>query len=65
MTSAATPELVDRLFREESGRAVATLIRQTGDFDIAEEYRSDWGKFDLWRYESVVSSTVSRASCAL
>ena len=30
-------ELVDRLFREESGRAVATLIRVLGDFDLAEE----------------------------
>ena len=29
--------IVDRLFREESGRAVATLIRLTGDFDLAEE----------------------------
>jgi RNA polymerase sigma-70 factor, ECF subfamily len=28
---------VDRLFREESGRAIATLIRLTGDFDLAEE----------------------------
>ena len=36
-----TPELVDRLFREESGRAVATLIRQVGDFDIAEEAVQD------------------------
>jgi RNA polymerase sigma-70 factor (ECF subfamily) len=26
-----------RAFREESGRAVATLIRVTGDFDLAEE----------------------------
>jgi RNA polymerase sigma-70 factor (ECF subfamily) len=41
VTSAVTPELVDRLFREESGRAVATLIRQTGDFDIAEEAVQD------------------------
>ena len=29
--------VVDRLFRAESGRAVATLIRLTGDFDLAEE----------------------------
>jgi len=29
--------VVDRLFREESGRAVATLIRLTGDFDLAED----------------------------
>jgi RNA polymerase sigma-70 factor (ECF subfamily) len=38
--TAASPEaheLVDRLFREESGRAVATLIRVLGDFDLAEE----------------------------
>ena len=28
---------VDRLFRRESGRAVATLIRVLGDFDLAEE----------------------------
>ncbi|MEX2459522.1 MAG: RNA polymerase sigma factor [Actinomycetota bacterium] len=28
---------VDRLFREESGRAVAILIRVLGDFDLAEE----------------------------
>ena len=30
-------DAVDRLFREESGRAVATLIRVLGDFDLAEE----------------------------
>jgi RNA polymerase sigma-70 factor (ECF subfamily) len=29
--------VVDRVFREESGRAVATLIRVLGDFDLAEE----------------------------
>jgi RNA polymerase sigma-70 factor, ECF subfamily len=29
--------VVDRLFREESGRAVAALIRALGDFDLAEE----------------------------
>ena len=29
--------MVDRLFRRESGRAVATLIRVLGDFDLAEE----------------------------
>jgi RNA polymerase sigma-70 factor (ECF subfamily) len=28
---------VDRLFRHEAGQAVATLIRLTGDFDLAEE----------------------------
>ncbi|HUL84698.1 MAG TPA: RNA polymerase sigma factor [Actinomycetota bacterium] len=35
MTDAAAA--VDRVFREEAGRAVAALIRITGDFDLAEE----------------------------
>jgi len=34
-------EVVDRLFREESGRVVATLIRVLGDFDLAEEAVQD------------------------
>ena len=41
MTAEVTPELVDRLFREESGRAVATLIRSIGDWDFAEEAVQD------------------------
>jgi RNA polymerase sigma-70 factor (ECF subfamily) len=32
-----THALVERVFREESGQAVATLIRVLGDFDLAEE----------------------------
>ncbi|MFL5685786.1 MAG: RNA polymerase sigma factor [Chloroflexota bacterium] len=36
-----TRDLVDRLFREEQGRAVATLIRVLGDFDLAEEAVQD------------------------
>ena len=30
-------EVVSRLYREESGRILATLIRLLGDFDLAEE----------------------------
>lgn len=37
----AAHRLVDRLFREEQGRAVATLIRVLGDFDLAEEAVQD------------------------
>ena len=37
----AAHEIVGRLFREESGRAVATLIRVLGDFDLAEEAVQD------------------------
>ncbi|KAB2541505.1 Na(+)-translocating NADH-quinone reductase subunit F [Salipiger aestuarii] len=31
------------------------------DFDIAEEYRPDWDKFNLWQYESVVEEPLERA----
>ena len=33
--------VVESVFRAESGRAVATLIRHTGDFDLAEESVQD------------------------
>ena len=36
-----TAEVVDRLFRRESGRAVATLIRAIGSFDLAEDAVQD------------------------
>jgi len=32
-----TPDLLDRLYRADSGRILATLIRLLGDFDLAEE----------------------------
>jgi Na+-transporting NADH:ubiquinone oxidoreductase subunit F len=32
-----------------------------GDFDIGEEYRGDWDRFDMWRYHSKVDETVFRA----
>jgi RNA polymerase sigma-70 factor (ECF subfamily) len=42
LTGAGTAhDAVDRLFREESGRALATLIRVLGDFDLAEEAVQD------------------------
>jgi Na+-transporting NADH:ubiquinone oxidoreductase subunit F len=31
------------------------------DFDIAEEYRGDWDRFDMWRYVSKVDEHVVRA----
>lgn len=31
------------------------------DFDIGEEYREDWDKFNLWQYESVVTEDIERA----
>jgi len=32
-----TPVEIERIFRDEAGRALATLIRLVGDFDLAEE----------------------------
>ncbi len=37
----AVRALVDRVYREESRRILATLIRQLGDFDVAEEALHD------------------------
>jgi RNA polymerase sigma-70 factor (ECF subfamily) len=37
LVEANAHDVVDRVFREDSGRAVATLIRVLGDFDLAEE----------------------------
>src|SRR6185436_15860429 len=31
------PSPIERIFREESGRVIATLIRRLGDFEMAEE----------------------------
>ncbi len=31
------------------------------DFEIEEEYRDDWDRYDLWRYSSDVDEEVSRA----
>ncbi len=31
------------------------------DFDVAEKYREDWDKFNLWRYVSVVDEPAQRA----
>src|SRR5438093_10502345 len=32
-----TPAEIERTFRDEAGRALATLIRLVGDFDLAED----------------------------
>ncbi|WP_426436209.1 RNA polymerase sigma factor [Bradyrhizobium genosp. P] len=36
-----TPGDIDKIFRDEAGRALATLIRLVGDFDLAEESLQD------------------------
>ena len=32
-----TPSAIEKIFRDEAGRALATLIRLVGDFDLAED----------------------------
>ena len=36
-----TPADIDKIFRDEAGRALATLIRLVGDFDLAEDALQD------------------------
>lgn len=31
------------------------------DFDIDDEFRDEWDRYDMWRYESVVDETIQRA----
>ena len=38
--------------------APAHALKYT-DFDIEEEYREDWDKFNLWQYESTVSEPIA------
>src|ERR1700712_4279395 len=36
-----TPPEIEKIFRDEAGRALATLIRLVGDFDLAEDALQD------------------------
>ncbi|MGJ5181880.1 RNA polymerase sigma factor [Bradyrhizobium oligotrophicum] len=36
-----TPDSIEKVFRDEAGRALATLIRLVGDFDLAEDVLQD------------------------
>lgn len=36
-----TPTAIEKIFRDEAGRALATLIRLVGDFDLAQDALQD------------------------
>jgi len=57
------PEGEDVNFRAGGYIQIAAPPHQLkyADFDIAEEYRPDWDKFNLWQYESVVDEPIERA----
>lgn len=47
-----TPGEIDKIFRDEAGRALATLIRLVGDFDLAEDALQDAFAIALERWSA-------------
>src|SRR5215471_1741105 len=47
-----TPSEFEQIFRNEAGRALATLIRLVGDFDLAEDALQDAFAVALQRWSS-------------
>src|SRR5882724_13569756 len=47
-----TPTDIEKIFRDEAGRALATLIRLVGDFDLAEDALQDAFAAALERWPS-------------
>ena len=56
-----TPIEIERIFRDESGRALATLIRLVGDFDLAEDALQDAFAVALERWRSADPPSNPRA----
>src|SRR5271156_4004331 len=56
-----TPGEIDRIFRDESGRALATLIRLVGDFDLAEDALQDAFAVALERWDAAEPPSNPRA----
>jgi RNA polymerase sigma-70 factor (ECF subfamily) len=48
-----TPSEIERVFRDEAGRALATLIRLVGDFDLAEDALQDAFAVALERWSTL------------
>src|SRR6185437_15338328 len=47
-----TPRDIEKIFRDEAGRALATLIRLVGDFDLAQDALQDAFAAALERWPS-------------
>src|SRR3954454_1669235 len=56
-----TPVEVEKIFRDEAGRALATLIRLVGDFDLAEDALQDAFAVALERWSKAEMPTNPRA----
>jgi RNA polymerase sigma-70 factor (ECF subfamily) len=48
-----TPPEIEKIFRDEAGRALATLIRLVGDFDLAEDALQDAFAAALQRWPAI------------
>jgi RNA polymerase sigma-70 factor (ECF subfamily) len=56
-----TPTEIDQVFRDEAGRALATLIRLVGDFDLAEDALQEAFAVALERWPAAEPPTNPRA----
>src|SRR3981081_4755421 len=56
-----TPTEIEKIFRDEAGRALATLIRLVGDFDLAEGALQDAFAVALERWPAVDPPSNPRA----
>src|ERR1700761_7877445 len=56
-----TPVEIDKIFRDEAGRALATLIRLVGDFDLAEDVLQEAFAVALERWTSTEAPSNPRA----
>jgi RNA polymerase sigma-70 factor (ECF subfamily) len=56
-----TPIEIEQIFRNEAGRALATLIRLVGDFDLAEDALQEAVAVALQRWPSKVAPSNPRA----
>ncbi len=56
-----TPVEIERIFRDEAGRVLATLIRLVGDFDLAEDALQDAFAVALQRWPEVDPPSNPRA----
>src|SRR5580765_5978099 len=56
-----TPIAIEKIFRDEAGRALATLIRLVGDFDLAEDALQDAVAVALERWPAEAPPSNPRA----
>jgi RNA polymerase sigma-70 factor, ECF subfamily len=61
MARLMSPIEIDRIFRDEAGRALATLIRLVGDFDLAEDVLQEAFAVALERWSSAEIPSNPRA----